>query len=106
MSKPAPVPTTDSSEYWEACNRSELRYQRCNGCGQAQFYPRPACTNCQGEDLAWLQSSGRGAIHSFTIVHRTANRAFDDDIPFVIALIDLDEGYRMMMNVKIGRAHV
>jgi uncharacterized protein len=99
MRKPVPIPTSDTAAYWAACNRSELIYQRCNGCGHVQFYPRRSCIECQGGDLAWLQSARRGAVHSFTIVQRAANRAFDGDVPFVIALIDLDEGFRMMMNV-------
>ena len=99
MSKPVPIPTTDTAAYWAACNRDELLYQRCNGCGHVQFYPRRSCTECQGEELSWLQSARRGTIHSFTIVQRPANRAFDGDVPFVIALVDLDEGFRMMMNV-------
>jgi uncharacterized OB-fold protein len=99
MSKPIPHPTTDSAAYWAACNRDELLYQRCRHCGYVQFYPRQNCTACQSSELDLLPSALRGTIHSFTIVHRTANRAFDGDIPFVIALVDLDEGFRMMMNV-------
>jgi uncharacterized OB-fold protein len=99
MSKPVPVPTTDTAKFWDACNREELLYQRCNTCGGVQFYPRRSCAACQSSDLAWMPSRGRGSIHSFTIVQRPANRAFDGDVPFVIALIDLDEGFRMMMNV-------
>lgn len=99
MDKPSPIPTTDTAPYWAGCNREELLYQRCNACGHVQFYPRQTCTECQGSDLALLSSARRGSIHSFTIVQRPANRAFDGDVPFVIALVDLNEGFRMMMNV-------
>lgn len=99
MSKPLPKPTADTVRFWQACNQEELLYQKCATCGHVQFYPRRSCTKCQGSDLAWLPSSRSGTIHSFTIVHRAANRAFDADVPFVIALVDLDEGFRMMMNV-------
>lgn len=99
MGKPIPIPTTDTTAYWSGCNREELLYQRCNACGHVQFYPRQSCTECQGSDLASLPSARRGSIHSFTIVQRPANRAFDGDVPFVIALVDLNEGFRMMMNV-------
>jgi uncharacterized OB-fold protein len=99
MSKPVPTPTTDTAAYWAGCNRGELLYQRCNGCGHVQFYPRRACTQCQRGELALLPSACMGTIHTFTIVQRPANRAFDGDVPFVIALVDLDEGFRMMMNV-------
>ena len=99
MDKPVPIPTTDTAAYWAGCNRGELLYQRCSACGHVQFYPRRACTQCQGSELAQLPSACKGKIHTFTIVQRPANRAFDSDVPFVIALVDLDEGFRMMMNV-------
>lgn len=99
MGKPFPAPTTDSAPYWAGCNRGELLYQRCEACGNVQFYPRRSCIKCQAANMGWQASSRRGAIHSFTIVQRPANRAFDSDVPFVLGLIDLDEGYRMMMNI-------
>jgi len=99
MSKPVPVPTTDSAEYWHGCNREELLYQRCGSCSRAQFYPRRMCASCQSEDVSWARSQRRGAIHSFTVVHRPANPSFRDDVPFVIALVDMDEGFRMMLNI-------
>ena len=99
MSKPVPHPTTDTAAYWAGCNREELLYQRCQACGHVQFYPRRNCTACQSSELCLVPSARRGSIHSFTVVQRTANRAFDGDVPFVIALVDLDEGFRMMMNV-------
>jgi uncharacterized OB-fold protein len=99
MSKPVPHPTTDTAAYWAGCNRDELLYQRCRACGHVQFYPRRNCTKCQAGDLDQLASAKRGTIHSFTVVQRPANRAFEADVPFVIALVDLDEGFRMMMNV-------
>jgi uncharacterized OB-fold protein len=99
MNKPVPHSTTDTAAYWAGCNREELLYQRCNTCGHVQFYPRRNCIHCQSGDLALVPSAKKGAIHSFTVVHRAANRSFDGDVPYVIALVDLDEGFRMMMNV-------
>ncbi|MPZ58907.1 MAG: hypothetical protein GEU91_20935 [Rhizobiales bacterium] len=99
MSKPVPVPTTDTAHYWQACDGEELLYQRCGDCGHVQFYPRRSCVSCHGANMTWLPSARRGVIHSFTIVHRPPTPSFDDDAPYVVALIDLDEGYRMMMNV-------
>ena len=99
MSKPLPLATTDTATYWQACNREELLYQKCDDCNHVQFYPRGSCLSCYGSHLTWMPSAERGTIHSFTIVHRPANRSFDSDVPYVIALVDMDEGYRMMMNV-------
>jgi uncharacterized OB-fold protein len=102
MGKPVPHPTTDSTAFWAGCNRDELLYQRCRACGHVQFYPRRHCINCQSSEVDLVPSVRSGSIHSFTVVQRPANRAFDGDVPFVIALVDLDEGFRMMMNV-IGK---
>lgn len=99
MAKPVPFPTTDTAAFWQGCNRDELLYQRCGACGRVQFYPRPFCAACQSDDLTWLRSERHGTVHSFTVLRRPANRAFHADVPLVIALIDLDEGFRMMMNV-------
>jgi uncharacterized OB-fold protein len=99
MAKPIPVPTTDTAAFWQACNREELLYQKCDDCGHVQFYPRRACAACHGSAVSWLRSAGHGTVHSFTVVHRPANRNFDGDVPYVVALIDMAEGYRMMMNV-------
>jgi uncharacterized protein len=99
MQKPVPIPTTDTITFWQGCNEGRLLYQRCAACGQVQFYPRIVCANCQSSDLATEESSLRGTVHSFTIVHRPANRSFDQDAPFVLALVDLDEGFRIMTNV-------
>lgn len=101
--KPVPVPTGDTAEYWSACNRGELVYQRCAHCGHIQFYPRPFCTECQNLQIESRVSRGRGTIHSFTVVHRAANRSFDSDVPFVLALVDLDEGFRIMTNI-VGKS--
>jgi uncharacterized OB-fold protein len=99
MGKPVPHPTTDTADFWAGCNRGELLYQRCRSCGRVQFYPRRNCIACQSDDIASMPSARRGSVHSFTVVQRPANRAFDHDVPFVIALVDLDEGFRMMMNI-------
>jgi uncharacterized OB-fold protein len=98
-SKPVPVPTSDTVEFWNACNHGQLLYQRCADCRHVQFYPRPFCTVCQSAQVTSHVSDGRGTIHSFTVVHRPANRSFEGDVPFVLALIDLDEGFRIMTNI-------
>jgi uncharacterized OB-fold protein len=97
--KPVPQPTTDSARFWDGCNHEQVLLQKCRACGRVQFYPRPFCAHCQGEGLDWIATAGGGTIHSFTIVHKPANRSFDADVPFVIALVDLDEGVRLMLNV-------
>jgi hypothetical protein len=97
--KPAPVPNADTKAFWDACNDERLIYQSCVACGHHQFYPRSICVRCEGRALDWRDAKPAGAVHSFSVVHRAPTPAFRADAPYVLALIDLDDGFRMMMNV-------
>jgi uncharacterized OB-fold protein len=102
MSAPAkPVPTADpiTKPFWDSAKAHALQIQRCNACGHAIFYPRGLCPNCFSGDLAWQPVSGRGVVHAFTIVYRHPNPAFQQDVPYVVAIIELVEGVRLMSNV-------
>lgn len=98
--KPAiAVGHADTAPFWSGTARGELLYQRCGACGRPQFPPRQHCAHCQSGEPEWQRSAGKGAVHTFTVVHRAPTAAFKDDVPYTIALVDLDEGFRMMMNV-------
>lgn len=94
-----PVPNAETRPFWEACARGELLYQYCRACGRPQFYPRARCAACQAAALEWRRAAGLGSIYSHTTVFRAPTPAFKSVAPYVIALVDLDEGFRMMMNV-------
>ena len=93
--KPVPVPQPESDFYWEKTKEHELWLRSCNDCSQAYFYPRDICPNCFSRNTTWVQSSGKGTLHTFAIVHRAPTPAFRDDAPFVVAMVDLEEGARM-----------
>jgi hypothetical protein len=97
--KPIPVPTRETQPYWDGCKKHELRIQQCAACGHYQFYPRLYCTACMSDRVEWVNASGRGTVLSFTIVYRPVTQAFAADVPYVVALITLDEGPQMMSNV-------
>ena len=97
--KPVPVLDDLSRVYWEAGGEGRLLIQRCRGCGEHQFYPRGHCVHCFGRDLDWVQASGAGRLHTFSVVHRTSDPAFADDVPYVFAIVELDEGPRLTVNV-------
>ena len=99
MSRPQPAASAATREFWEACGRGELLYQVCTHCMNVQFYPRAHCTKCMNHALRWERSSGRGTVYSYTTAYRAATPAFKDDVPYIIALADLAEGFRMMLNV-------
>lgn len=97
--RPLPVPDHDTRLYWEATRRHELVIQRCRSCGEHYFYPRPHCPLCLSERTAWVPASGRGTVYAFTVVHRPPGPGFAERGPYVVALVDLAEGPRMMSNV-------
>jgi uncharacterized OB-fold protein len=97
--KPVPVPTRETQLYWEGCKQHELRVQKCVACGHHQFYPRLYCTACMSDKVEWVKASGRGKVLSCTIVYRPVTQAFAADVPYVVALITLDEGPQLMSNV-------
>jgi len=100
MMKPLPKFTAETRPFWAAAKAGELRYQRCAACKKIQFPPSSLCTACWSGALEWELSNGRGSVHSFTIVERAPLAEFKRDVPYVIALIDLDEGFRIMVNIR------
>ena len=96
--KAAPKPTPETAHYWEGTKIGELRLQRCNGCGHAYFYPRASCPKCSSTNVAWFVASGRARLHTYLISHYAAP-GFKDDAPYAIAVVELEEGPRMMSNI-------
>jgi uncharacterized OB-fold protein len=106
--KPQPQPDRVSAEYWAACARGELMVQQCTDCGTRQFYPRALCTACGGEP-AWLTTSGRGTVHTFTVIRQYGMPPFRDELPYVVAMVELPEGPLIMGNVtdcEVDDVHV
>jgi uncharacterized OB-fold protein len=86
-----PNPSPEDREFWEGARRGELRVQRCNACGLHQHYARLLCSHCGSLDLAWVTASGRGTVHSFTVIRQNGVPPFKERLPFVVALVDLEE---------------
>jgi uncharacterized OB-fold protein len=89
---------SDSRPYWEGLAQGELRIQRCQACTKAVFYPRAICPHCHSDQLEWIVASGKGTIYTYTVAHQ-AYGTFADDVPFVVALVELEEGVRMMSRI-------
>lgn len=100
-SKPLPRPISPevTRPFWEAAKRHELVMPRCTTCDHLFFYPRSECPRCLSSHLEWVRVSGRGRLHTYTIVYQPANAAFRDDTPYIYAVVQLDEGPRMVSNV-------
>jgi uncharacterized protein len=97
---------TNAQYFWNGCNESELRFQRCADCNHAQFFPRSHCLTCSSDRVEWQTSKGIGTIYSVTRVERAPTDEFRALAPYTIALVDMDEGVRIMAHadfaLKIG----
>lgn len=94
-SKPLPQPDNVSGPYWQAASEGRLLIQECPTCGSRQWYPRALCAACGG-DPDWLECSGRGTLHTFTVVRQFGMKPFRDELPYVVGMVDLEEGPRIM----------
>lgn len=97
--RPAPVPTEATQPFWDATAQGVLLVQRCASCRQVQSIPRPFCRHCGAESPQWERSTGLGRIYTFTVNHRAANAHMADKLPYVVAVVELDEGTRLMANI-------
>ena len=98
--KPLPQSNATTRHFWAGCGEGRFEIQHCRTCGHRQFPPRFACVRCHGAELEWTKSSGRGAVYSYTVVHRAPLEVFKANVPYVLAVIELEEGVRAMMNVR------
>ena len=97
--KPRPVVAPWARHFWDECRAHRLVLQYCPSCDLQIFYPRMACPRCLGMELGWRQASGRGTIYTYTIVKANAPSAFVADVPYVVAVIRLEEGVQMLSNI-------
>ena len=89
---------SDSRPYWEGLKQGELRIQRCTACSRYVFYPRSLCPYCHSDQLSWEVASGRGEIYTYTVAHQGFG-AFAAEVPFIVALVELEEGVRLMSRI-------
>ena len=97
--KPLPRVDEESRGWWEALARHELYFQRCRDCGTKRLYARAVCTSCMSSATGWVRASGRGRVYTFTVTHQNQAPGFREELPYVLALVELDEGPRLMTNV-------
>jgi len=94
-----PVPQPESDFYWERCKEGELWLRHCKSCDKTYFYPRDLCPMCFSRNTDWIQTDGKGTLHTFAIVHRGPTPAFRDKAPYVTAVVELQGGARMPTNL-------
>ena len=94
-----PEPTPESQPFWDACARGQLVVQRCGSCGRSWFPPSSRCQHCWGADHTWTPVSGRGRVFSFTVFRRAYAPQLAAQLPYVVGVIELEEGLRLISNV-------
>ena len=96
--KPIPQPTPETQHFWDGCKNGKLLLQRCKNTGNAYFPPRPFSPYTGSKEVEVFEASGRAKLFSYVINHRPA-KGFENQAPYAIAVVELDEGPRMMSNI-------
>jgi hypothetical protein len=98
--KPAPRGDGLNGEFYAYAAKQELRFQRCDDCRAWRHMPRYTCAACGSSKWSWALSSGRGKLYSWTVTHRSFHPAFNDDVPYGVAVVELEEGLRMVSHIE------
>ena len=96
--KPTPEINDENRAFWEGCRQGDLRVQKCSNCGHIRPLS-PACPQCLKAEHEWVAASGRGTVYSWIVVHQRYNRAFEEDLPYNVTIVELDEGPRMVTSL-------
>ena len=102
LKKPLPAPDGDTAALWAGMRDGKLLLQHCGQCGNVEYYQQQMCRKCGSEELEHRAASGRGKVHSFSVVHRAPGPAFKNDVPYAVLLVELAEGPRMISTYTGG----
>ena len=97
--KPLPIPNEDTKPFWDGLKEHKLSIQKCSQCGQFRFPPRIICPYCMSLESEWVEVEGGGTVYSFTIVHHAYTPAYEGELPYVVAIIEIEEGIRLISNI-------
>ena len=95
-----PTPDHETREFWDGCRAGRFLIKRCNACREFHFYPRPFCPKCWSDDVEWAEASGRARLYTYSVVHANDLPPWPERVPYVAAVVDLEEGPRVMTNVE------
>ena len=97
--RPVPIPSRETQPFWDGCANEQLLLQRCSTCQTYRHPPNPICPECLSSEHEWVPASGRGTVYTFSVVHHGFRRAWQPLVPYVVAVITLAEGPRLLSNV-------
>ena len=96
---PLPKPDLDTQAFWDGCTEERFLLPRCGACGAFRWPPGPMCPECRATETEWVQASGRGSVYSWVVVTHPVAEQLVDQVPYVVGLIELEEGVRVVGNV-------
>lgn len=97
--KPIPSPSPDAAPYWQGAREHKLVIPYCPACAAFFWFPRPFCPRCFSWEIEWRQASGRGTLYTYAIQYRPQMPGFETELPYVTAIVELEEGPRLMTNL-------
>ena len=97
--KPLPRPNADSRPFWEACRQHVLRFQKCLDCDHVRWPASIICPSCYSKETEWVQAGGKGTVYTYSVYHQAFHPSFEKDLPYVTAIIELEEGPRFLSNI-------
>ena len=99
IEKPIPQVNPDTQPFWDGCKEHELRFQKCLDCGRVRWPPAMVCSECHSAQTEWITAGGKGIVYTYAVYHRAFHPAFKDDLPYVSAVVELEEGPHLLTNI-------
>jgi uncharacterized OB-fold protein len=97
--KPLPQPNADDRFFWDGCKEHKLLFQKCLNCGLVRWPPSIICPNCHSNDTEVIEAAGEGKIYTYAVYHQAYHPGFESEIPYVTAVIELEEGPHLLSNI-------
>jgi uncharacterized protein len=98
--KPLPIIGNLNRDFWDGCKAGEIRLQKCDDCGRFRYPPSPLCRHCMSARTSSVKAKGSGTVFSYVVYHQAFHKGFEEEIPYIVALIDLEEGVRLASRLK------
>lgn len=97
--KPLPQPNADDKFFWDGCREHKLLFQKCQNCGLVRWPPSIICPNCYSHDTEIMEASGKGRVYTYAVYHQAYHSGFESEVPYVTAVIELEEGPHFLSNI-------
>ena len=97
--KPLPEINGDNQEFWIGCKEHKLKFQKCKACGHVRWPPSMICPMCYSQEIQWIVARGKGKVYSFVVYHVAYHPGFENEVPYVVADVELEEGPRLLTNI-------